>query len=71
MLSNSRGPGTRGCGSGARTQFVDEVGEDADAKKVVAGHLDQIGYDSLDLGPLAVGWRTQPGTAAYSLMYMP
>ena len=45
------------------------AGDDDGAKKVVAEHLDQIGYDSLDLGPLAEGWRTQPGTAAYGLMY--
>ena len=31
--------------------------------------LDEIGYDTVDLGPLAQGWRTQPGTAAYGTVY--
>lgn len=56
--------------NGARDRSALAIaGDDDDAKKVVAEHLDQIGYDSLDLGPLAEGWRTQPGTAAYGLMY--
>jgi len=40
-------------GSGTLADLVDE---------------DHVGDDSLDLGPLAEGWRTQPGTAAYGLM---
>jgi len=56
--------------TGARDRSALAIaGDDDDAKKVVAEHLDHIGYDSLDLGPLAEGWRTQPGTAAYGLMY--
>jgi hypothetical protein len=31
--------------------------------------LDAIGYDTVDLGPLAEGWRIQPGTAAYGDLY--
>ena len=31
--------------------------------------LDEIGYDVVDLGPLAQGWRTQPATAAYGSPY--
>ena len=45
------------------------AGDDPEAKKVVAELLDQIGYDTVDLGPLWQGWRTQPDTAAYGLMY--
>ena len=45
------------------------AGDDHEAKKVVSELLDEIGYDTLDLGPLAEGWRTQPDTAAYGLMY--
>jgi hypothetical protein len=30
---------------------------------------DEIGYASVDLGPLSEGWRTQPDTAAYGVMY--
>jgi len=29
----------------------------------------EIGYDTVDLGPLLEGWRTQPDTAAYGVMY--
>jgi predicted dinucleotide-binding enzyme len=45
------------------------AGDDQAAKKVVTGLLDEIGYDTVDLGPLSQGWRTQPDTAAYGLMY--
>jgi 8-hydroxy-5-deazaflavin:NADPH oxidoreductase len=45
------------------------AGDDHEAKKVVSQHLDEIGYDTVDLGPLSEGWRTQPDTAAYGVMY--
>ncbi|WP_076262287.1 NADPH-dependent F420 reductase [Intrasporangium flavum] len=45
------------------------AGDDADAKATVTGLLDEIGYDTLDLGPLAEGWRTQRDTAAYATLY--
>jgi 8-hydroxy-5-deazaflavin:NADPH oxidoreductase len=45
------------------------AGDEQEAKKVVSEHLDQIGYDTVDLGPLSEGWRTQPDTAAYGVMY--
>lgn len=45
------------------------AGDHLEAKEIVSEHLDEIGYDSVDLGPLTVGWRTQPDTAAYGLMY--
>jgi hypothetical protein len=45
------------------------AGDDADAKATVARLLDEIGYDTVDLGPLAEGWRTQRDTAAYGLIY--
>jgi predicted dinucleotide-binding enzyme len=45
------------------------AGDDAEAKRVVTGLLDELGYDTVDLGPLSEGWRTQPGTPAYGLMY--
>ena len=45
------------------------AGDDADAKARTTTLLDAIGYDVVDLGPLAEGWRTQPGTAAYGTMY--
>jgi predicted dinucleotide-binding enzyme len=45
------------------------AGDDQAAKQVVREQLDAIGYDTVDLGPLAEGWRTQPDTAAYGTMY--
>ena len=45
------------------------AGDDADAKNTVTRLLDEIGYDTVDLGPLAEGWRTQRDTAAYGVMY--
>lgn len=45
------------------------AGDDEAAKQQVAQALDEIGYDTVDLGPLAEGWRTQPGTAAYGTPY--
>jgi len=45
------------------------AGDDAEAKEVVRVALDEIGYDTVDLGPLAQGWRTQRDTAAYGVMY--
>lgn len=45
------------------------TGDDAEAKALVTRLLDEIGYDTVDLGPLAEGWRTQRDTAAYGTMY--
>jgi predicted dinucleotide-binding enzyme len=45
------------------------AGDDPEAKRLVTGLLDQIGYDSVDLGPLAEGWRIQRDTAAYGVLY--
>ena len=41
------------------------AGDDGDAKRTVAQLLDQFGFDALDVGPLAEGWRFQRDTAAY------
>ena len=45
------------------------AGDDAEAKDTVRKAFDAIGYDTLDLGPLAEGWRTQPGQPAYGTEY--
>ena len=45
------------------------AGDDAEAKTTLTRLLDDIGYDTVDLGPLAEGWRTQRDTAAYGVMY--
>ena len=45
------------------------AGDDLDAKVTISRLLDEIGYDVVDLGPLAEWWRVQPDTPAYGLMY--
>jgi predicted dinucleotide-binding enzyme len=45
------------------------AGDSVDAKEAVADFLDSIGYDTLDLGALAEGWRTQRDTTAYCAPY--
>ncbi len=43
------------------------AGDDDAAKQVVADLYDQFGYDPIDVGPLAEGWRFQPDTPAYCI----
>ena len=45
------------------------AGDDPAAKAAVTALLDEIGYDAVDLGPLAEGWRVEPDSAAYGVMY--
>ena len=65
LESLSRAPGSPG-----RTALP-VAGDDADAKAAVTRYLDSIGYDTVDAGPLAEGWRMQPGTPAYGTPYGP
>ncbi|WP_405491881.1 NADPH-dependent F420 reductase [Nocardia sp. NBC_00511] len=41
------------------------AGDDSEAKADAAQLLSALGYDSLDIGPLAEGWRLEPGTPVY------
>jgi 8-hydroxy-5-deazaflavin:NADPH oxidoreductase len=41
------------------------AGDDIDAKKTVADLLNQFGFDTVDAGPLAEGWRIQRDTPGY------
>ncbi|MDF2857996.1 MAG: hypothetical protein K0Q87_3847 [Neobacillus sp.] len=41
------------------------AGDDAEAKKVIAGLVNDAGYDAVDSGNLSESWRHQPGTPAY------
>jgi len=45
------------------------AGDDEQAKARVVRFLDDLGYDALDVGPLAEGWRFQRDTAAYVKPY--
>lgn len=45
------------------------AGDDPTAKKAVVELLDSIGYDAVDIGPLAENWRTQRDTPVYVTPY--
>ncbi|SBT44874.1 NADPH-dependent F420 reductase [Micromonospora auratinigra] len=45
------------------------AGDDAAAKRSVSAFLDSLGYDTVDVGPLAEGWRYQRDTSAYAALY--
>ncbi|WP_214107676.1 NADPH-dependent F420 reductase [Acrocarpospora catenulata] len=45
------------------------AGDDAGAKQAVTTFLDALGYDTVDAGPLAEGWRFQRDTTAYASLY--
>ena len=41
------------------------AGDDAEATKTVTALLDAFGFDTVDAGPLAEGWRIQRDTPGY------
>jgi 8-hydroxy-5-deazaflavin:NADPH oxidoreductase len=41
------------------------TGDDLKSKQLVMALLDQMGFDTVDAGPLSESWRYQPGTPAY------
>lgn len=43
------------------------AGDDATAKQQVVAFIDAIGFDTVDLGPLAEGWRIQRDTPGYGV----
>ncbi len=45
------------------------AGDDAAAKEQTAALLNDLGYDSVDLGGLAESWRFSPNTPLYALAY--
>lgn len=44
-------------------------GDDAAAKATVTAFLDSLGYDAVDAGPLAEGWRFERDMPAYAYPY--
>lgn len=46
------------------------AGDDTAAKTAVSSLLDDLGYDTLDIGPLSEEWRIVPGRPAYGLPYV-
>lgn len=57
-------------GSPERTT-IPVAGDNADAKKIVARFVDNIGYDTIETGTLAESWRIEPGSPIYVLPYLP
>lgn len=51
--------------------YLPIAGDDPQAKAAVTGFLDSIGYGAVDAGPLAEGWRQQPGEPVYGTPYGP
>ena len=57
---------TRGVPAGTAGRIALPVaGDDADAKDVVMGLVDSLGFDPVDGGGLDDSWRQQPGTPVY------
>jgi predicted dinucleotide-binding enzyme len=47
------------------------AGDDEDAKAQVAALIADLGYDTVDAGPLSESWRFQPGRPAYGVNSAP
>ena len=43
------------------------AGDDPEAKRIVAGLVDQFGFDVVDAGPLSEGWRFERAKPAYCI----
>lgn len=65
LLSLSRPSGA------ADRSYLPIAGDGPAAKAAVIAFLDSIGYGAIDAGPLAEGWRQQPGTPVYAGVYGP
>lgn len=46
------------------------AGDDASAKATASDVIGALGYDTLDVGPLAEGWRFEPDRPAYGKPYL-
>lgn len=45
------------------------AGDDARAKEILVGLVDELGFDGIDAGSLDESWRQQPGSPAYCTDY--
>jgi predicted dinucleotide-binding enzyme len=59
LLSNGRPPG------GAGRIALPVAADDAAAKSLVMGLVDELGFDPVDAGTLDDSWRQEPGTPVY------
>jgi predicted dinucleotide-binding enzyme len=57
--------GSEGRAAGPDRRALPIAGNDPAAKKVVSALIDEIGFDVVDAGPLAEGWRYQRDLPAY------
>ncbi|MDQ0638414.1 putative dinucleotide-binding enzyme [Pedobacter sp. W3I1] len=64
LLAETLASGGKEPGAEDRTAMA-VAGDDAEAKKVIAGLVNDAGYDAVDSGSLSESWRHQPGTPAY------
>lgn len=65
-----RALGSLGRPAGAENRSALPIaGDDTVAKATVTDVLDRLGYDAVDVGPLAEGWRYQRDTPAYAVIY--
>ncbi|WP_328919455.1 NAD(P)-binding domain-containing protein [Streptomyces jietaisiensis] len=46
------------------------AGDEEPARREAARLLDVLGYDAVDMGPLAESWRSEPGTPVYTRPYL-
>lgn len=63
LTSKASAPGTPG------RRALPIAGDDDDSKRTVAALIDQFGFDVVDAGPLAEGWRFQRDTPVYGPEY--
>ena len=55
-----------GCESAAKDRIAMAIaGDDTSAKKVIAGLVNDAGFDVIDAGNLSESWRHHPGTPGY------
>ena len=59
LTADAQPPGT----PNRRASIV--AGDDPEARAAVAALVDEFGFDALDIGELAEGWRVERGTPAY------
>jgi predicted dinucleotide-binding enzyme len=60
IVQRATPPGT------AHRRAIAIAGDDDSAKTTAASLIDEIGFDVVDLGPLAEGWRVQRDTPGYT-----
>ena len=59
LTADAQPPGTE------NRRALTVAGDDPEARQAVADLIDSFGFDPVDIGPLAEGWRVQAGTPAY------